>query len=86
MDFRNKAYNLIKIIYMMIEWTVVISMSVYFVITTGDLAIDLIKVRYIYTIFGLLLFAMVLIFTAFIFKALLGYYRRFDDDSEHNSK
>ncbi|MCZ9310633.1 hypothetical protein PAF15_01400 [Weissella koreensis] len=80
MDFRHKAYNLIKIIYMMIEWTVVISMAMYFVIKTGDLAIDLIKVGYIYTIFGLLLFAMVLIFTAFIFKSLLGYYRRLDDE------
>lgn len=86
MSFRNKAYNLIKFIYTIIEWTVVISMAMYFMITTGELAIDLIMVGYIYTIGGLLLFAMVLIFTAFIFKALLGYYRRFDDDSEHNSK
>lgn len=86
MNFRHKAYNLIKAIWMLFVTAIVLIISGFVAATISSFAIDLIKVGYGYSLLGIALMIVDAIYVWFICLATIRFDWRFDDDSEHNSK
>ncbi|MFL1695643.1 hypothetical protein ACJQWY_02340 [Weissella kandleri] len=79
-DYRNKARNLIKTLYLMLEWLVVCALSTYWVIVTSDFALKIVSLGYIFTAGGALIFALMVIYSVFIVKRLIEDFRRLKDE------
>ena len=86
MDFRNKAYNLIKALCLIFGTSVTLIISGITATSISDFAIDWIKFGNIYTVIGILLLVIDLIYAGFLSWLFVNLYRRFGDDSKHNSK
>lgn len=76
MDYRNKAYRLIKTLYRIAELIVVFVLSVAWVGLTLSLAFNLIDAGYVYTANGFLLLIALAIYTRFIAKKIVDDVRR----------
>ncbi|MFL1695428.1 hypothetical protein ACJQWY_01245 [Weissella kandleri] len=76
MEYRNKAYRLIKTLYRIAELIVVFVLSVAWVGVTLTMAIKLMGAGYIYTAGGLLLLIALAIYTRFIAKKIIEDVRR----------
>ena len=86
MDFRNKAYNLIRALCLIVGTVVVVIISGITAVSISEVAIEWIKSGYALTIMGMILIIIDLIYAGFLSWLIVNMSWMFDDDSEHNSK
>lgn len=76
MNYRNKAYRLVKTLYKIVEIAVILVLYIGWVGSTLSLAFKLIGAGYVYTANGFLLLIALVIYTRFIAKKIVDDVRR----------
>ncbi|WP_057753392.1 hypothetical protein [Weissella kandleri] len=79
-EYKYKARNLIKALYLIMEWLVVCALSTYWVLVTVDFALKIMTIGYIFTAGGTLILALMGIYSVFIIKKLIDDFRRIRDE------
>lgn len=80
MEFRNKAYNLIKALCLIFGVLVTLIISGITATSISEFAIDWIQMGNMYTVMGIILLIINLIYAGFLSWLFVNLYRRFSDE------